>query len=1273
MDPMLREPGFEASSSPRLEPNDWRGTARYEVVRCIGRGTMGVVYEARDRERRKHVAVKTLRHVNPSALFLFKQEFRTLADVQHRNLVRLYELVAAEGERVFFSMELVRGTDFLVYVQKPGAAAGLAGVREKTSTLAPPNQEGARRPEGSRGSSAVDLDRLRPALRQLVEGVQALHSAGKVHRDLKSSNVIVTPEGRVVLLDFGVATEVTGVTDENLREDGPMVGTARYMAPEQAVKLDATRASDWYSVGVMLYEALVGRAPFEGAVLELMRTKAAVDARPPSESVDGVPQDLDALCVALLDRDPDKRPTGPQLLRRLGAIRASSAPPAMSLDTVSASLIGREAQLRALRGAFDSVRSGRSVTVRVGGHAGMGKSTLIQHFLDGLVRNGEAVVLRGRAYERESVPYKAVDTVIDALSRYLMHVFDDEDALALPKDMAALTRLFPVLARIPAVREISGELLLDPLGVRRRAFAALRELMTTLGRRRPLVVFIDDVQWGDTDSATLLLELVRPPSAPPLLFVLAHREEDAPTSAFLTEVRTRWPVGAEARDVSVGPLELADVRRLSLAIAGSDDKSAEAVAEAAVRESGGNPLLVEELTRSSIGRPMTATGAKVTLEQMVGERLSQLSDDARRIAEIVAISGRPMPVSIVGDAAGVVLTEDIVALLSMQRLLRSGLRDGREVVEPFHDRIREAVVALLPATAVQENHRRLARALLATHGADPEAVAVHLLGVGEVARGARFAERAAKQAAKQLAFDHATRLYRLTLDALPTNSPKRTRLRSRLGEVLGWAGRSEEAGRAYLAAAELAAGTERLTLNRAASEQLLAAGRIEEGGQVLRRVLVNAGVGAPASPLSAVFWLIIYKLRLQVSGLKYEARRAEDVSPEKYARIDALNVAAVGLASVDTILAACMQARQMVEALRRGDRGQVLRAGVIYGIHLATRGGSADRHERQLHETIEHLTRQPDASAEEVAYARGTGGVGLFLRGRWREALRNIDEAYANMPSQVAGWQRQASLYAVYALVFLGDLVEVRRRVARQLADADQRGDLFTSVQLRASHPAVLLLAADDVEAAHRQTREAKSQWTQTKFLTQHWQLMRSEAETELYAGRGAKAYERLGQDARALKKSLLLNVQFTRGVTNFARGRAAIASMDTADATQRSSRLVEARRMAAQLQQENMTWTAPLAAILKAATENAASHFSLARALLEKASELAQAADMSLYAAACRHQLGLSMGGPKGAQLVEQACKAMQAQEIRVPARFATMLVPGQWGLAEPNRAAKP
>jgi tetratricopeptide (TPR) repeat protein len=1215
---------------------------------------MGTVYEARDRERRQRVAVKTLIDFDPAALYLFKQEFRTLAGVHHPNLVRLHELVATEGDRVFFTMELVRGVDFLAYVEKPRNAPAVEGA---SAVETGPPTAAAR-------SCPADLDRLRPALRQLVEGIQALHLAGKLHRDIKPSNILVTPEGRVVLLDFGVATEVPRVADENLREEGHVVGTARYMAPEQAFEDAPTPAADWYSLGVILYEALAGGPPFSGPGFEVIRLKNETNPVPPSALVDGVPHDLDALCRALLDITPDKRPTGPEILRLLGVSRASvPPPPLLAQPAAGPSLVGRESQVRALLDAFDASRAGSSITVRIGGRAGMGKSALLQHFLDGIVEHGEGVVLRGKAYERESVPYKAVDSIVDALSRHLMHVADNEGTLILPMDMDALARLFPVLRRVPSIGQIAESPVVDPQRVRRRAFGALRELLATLAARRPLVVYIDDVQWGDTDSVALLLELIRPPFAPPVLFLLAHREEDAQSAAFLSEIRARWPAGAEARDLSVGPLSVDDARALALTLLGHRDESTLGVADAIARESGGSPFLVEELARSaSSSRLLAANDAKVTLEQMVAERLAGLPEDARRLTEIVAIGGRPLPVSTVSDAAGIESSDDMVAMLCTRRFLRAGMRDGREVVEPVHDRIRETIVAQLPAALVREHHGSLARALEATPGADPEALALHLLGAGQTERAARFAERAAQQAVAQLAFDQAARLYRLTIDTLPQSSPASSGLRKRLGEVLGWAGRSEEAGRAYLAAADGLPAPERLALERAASEQLLAAGRIEEGGLVLRRVLSNAGIRAPVSPLSAVFWLILYKLRLKISRLRFVERTIDQVRPADRARVDALHVAARGLASVDTLLAACMQARQMVEVLRVGDRDQVLRAAIIYGIHLATLGGPLDTHERGLLEIIARLA-QPGASPELIISSRATGGVALFLRGRWREALETIDKVYAKLPSHIGGAQKaQVSLYGVYALVFLGNLIELRRRYARMLADADERGDLFTSVQLRASHPSVLLLAADDPDAARRQTSEATAQWTDSKYLTQHWQVMRSEAEIELYSGNPSRAYERLEQDERELKKSRLLNVQFIRALTTFVRGRAAIASIDAVPA-QRTARLAEARRLARRLARENMAWTAPLAAILNAALASTRRDDSGTVGALRAAVELAIAADMGLYAAAAQYQLGLSLGGEAGDQLVDQADRDMRAQDIRAPERFSAMLVPVRRG----------
>ena len=271
---------------------DWKSTDRYEILSCLGRGGMGVVYEAFDRERRQLVALKTLRHFDAPALYLFKQEFRTLAGVHHTNLVHLHELEVTDAGDVFFTMELLRGSDFRAYCSRPEARKpSLTPVpfgRDDRETLRPMQ---AKRAAAATPlpSSPADLDRLRPALRQLVEGIHALHCAGKVHRDIKPSNVLVTNEGRVVLVDFGVATEVSRRGGAGPGGSGEVVGTARYMAPEQADETPPSPASDWYSVGVMLYEVLVGRPPFTGSLIEVLTLKSSIDPRPPSNAPRGSP------------------------------------------------------------------------------------------------------------------------------------------------------------------------------------------------------------------------------------------------------------------------------------------------------------------------------------------------------------------------------------------------------------------------------------------------------------------------------------------------------------------------------------------------------------------------------------------------------------------------------------------------------------------------------------------------------------------------------------------------------------------------------------------------------------------------------------------------------------------------------------------------------------------------------------------------------------------------------------------------------------------------
>ena len=708
----------------------------------------------------------------------------------------------------------------------------------------------------------------------------------------------------------------------------------------------------------------------------------------------------------------------------------------------------------------------------------------------------------------------------------------------------------------------------------------------------------------------------------------------------------------------MGPLDADDACRLALSLIGSESEAAHATAAAVARESLGSPFIVEELVRcyNSTSPP----SGPITLEQSVSDRFERLPEGPRRLLEMVAVSGRPLLTSIVGEAGGFDGdADDAIALLSARRFVRVGLRNGHEVVEMCHERIREAIFARLPPDHIREHHRRLARVLESAVGADPEAVALHLLGAGEKERAGPYAEQAAEQAIKKLAFDRGVRLFRLALETTPALESA-TRTQVRLAQALAWAGRGAESARAYMDAAAQLPGLERVELERAAAEQLLASGRIDEGAQGLRRVLAAMGVTAPRTTRGALLWLIVYRVWLAIGGVRFVEREPEDVRPEDRVRIEALYAAAMGFAIVDVILGACMQAKLLLLSLRSGDRFQVLRATALEASQRASAGGSSGKRERALFRIAERLA-SASSNPEWVAFVEVAKGVALFLRGGWREAFVMLEANNAKQPYGHNHWHSNANLFGVRALYFLGDIEELARREAIVVADATERGDLYTIVTFASSSAITMHLAADDPEGARRQLREAMEQWSQRGFFVQHWQAMVFEPDIDLYVGDGAGAYDRVMRDLPALKRSLLLKVQSVRTMTSYARGRCAVASIASRP-DQRKALVDEARRMARSLEREGMPWTAPLAWIVSAVAENAAGDREAAIAALRAVLESAEAANMPMHAAVARYRLGALLGGDKGNSLARSAHQAVGARGIRDPARWASIYLPGSW-----------
>ena len=347
-------------------------------------------------------------------------------------------------------------------------------------------------------------------------------------------------------------------------------------------------------------------------------------------------------------------------------------------------------------------------------------------------------------------------------------------------------------------------------------------------------------------------------------------------------------------------------------------------------------------------------------------------------------------------------------------------------------------------------------------------------------------------------------------------------------------------------------------------------------------------------------------------------------------------------------------------ALRVGDRSRIIRAASLETAHLASEGGAEGRRELAVNEIAGTLVEAAN-DPEGDTFFRGARAVGLFLRGRWREALRALDAAYERYPNHRAGLacERQA-LLGVCALL-PGRPRSQTRRATQLLAEAEQRNDLYIIVNLRTTSMVDIALADDDPDAARTHLREAMDQWSQTGFLVQHWKAMAWACEIELYAGDGARACAILERDERALQRSFLLHVQHLRATTAFVRGRSLIASIEAAPG-RRAERVAKARKMARRLAREKMPWTAAFACFVAAAAANAAGDRPAAVAALESAIHRANLADMAIFVWAARHRLGLLLGGVDGARRVRDAEEAMGAQGIKAPARYAGMLLPGRW-----------
>lgn len=689
---------------------------------------MGEVFLAEDARLGRRVAVKFVPNEvgahtgNAERLF---REARAASALNHPNIVTIFDIGETDAGR-FMTMELVSGRTLRDYMSERPALNAVVEV-----------------------------------ILQSARALACAHAAGIVHRDIKPENIMVRGDGYVKVVDFGLAKspqilssadvtgplETSGATAAHL-----VVGTVRYMSPEQLAAQPLSAASDIFSLGLVLYELLTLQHPFgQESALGHMAALASQVAVAPSRHAPHIPRALDDLVLAMLGKEAGLRPTADATIAALVGLTgpatvADSLTPARRAVRPS---VGRGSERRTLARLLHDAPHHPARLALISAEAGMGKTTLVEDFLSDTAADARARIGRGRCSER-----------LAGTGAYLPFIEAIQSLMAAGD--AATTHLVKTLAPswyAQVVSLTSGDGVAPPVPIQaERMKRELTALLEELSRNQPVVLSIDDLHWVDASSVDLLSYVLNRRQLSSVLIVGTCRPTEVTTGHPFAELRLDAIARGSCIELKLETLGREEVDAC-IGIAFPRHALPSEFCTLIYRRTEGHPLFIADLLRylSECGAVVETDGVwtlteslesiegmvPLSVQSMVARKLEQLAEDDRKLLVAASVQGEEFDVAVLSAAIGADAADVEERLEPLERL-RGVVRLVREEELPNHTvtaryRFAHALyqnvlyASLRPARRTALS-RSVAEALLLCYAARAQQIAAHVAILFEAAR-----------------------------------------------------------------------------------------------------------------------------------------------------------------------------------------------------------------------------------------------------------------------------------------------------------------------------------------------------------------------------------------------------------------------------------------------------------------------------------------------------------------------------------------------------------